>query len=218
MVIAVLWRRRPEPAPPKERRALHMVIAEGFRFTASSPQVRTIMLRAFTFTTTGAAAWALMPLVASDVLGRGSAVYGLLLGALGAGAVLGAATSTWFRARFSAEAIIRAAGIVYGLGCLGVAYDPGLPAMLALLVLAGAGWVGAERVLGRRPVTVAARIVGRITAMVSSLTRRIALGSWCGAISLKTRWRRRSPPRAPMIVLPLLGLLLPMPRTKGGGK
>src|SRR5690606_3989027 len=154
--------------------------AEGFRFALGSPQVRTIMLRAVTFTGTGAAAWALMPLVASEMLGRGSAIYGLLLGALGTGAVIGAATSTWFRARFAAEAIIRAAGVMYGLGCLGVAWNPGLPAMLALLVLAGAGWVQALSGFSVAGQLWSPRaLVGRITAIVSSLTfGGIALGSW----------------------------------------
>jgi len=223
MVIAVLWRWRPEAAPndsgPKERRALHAVIAEGFRFAGGSPQVRTIMLRAFTFTTTGAAAWALMPLVASDMLGKGSAVYGLLLGALGAGAVLGAATSTWFRARFSAEAIVRTAGIVYGLGCLGVAYDPGVPAMLALLVLAGAGWVQALSGFSVAGQLWSPRaIVGRITALVSSLTfGGIALGSWLWGHFAESHGVATAliVSGAGMIVLPLIGLLLPMPAHKG---
>ncbi len=219
MVIVVLWRWKPEVAPPKEKRALHAVIAEGFRYALGSRQVRTIMLRAFTFTTTGAAAWALMPLVASDVLGRGSAVFGLLLGALGAGAVVGALTSTWFRVRFSAEAIIRTAGIVYGLGCLGVAYDPGLPAMLALLVLAGAGWVQALSGFSVAGQLWSPReVVGRITAMVSSLTfGGIALGSWLWGHFAEDHGvaMALTASGAGMIVLPLLGLLLPMPAHEG---
>ncbi len=177
------------------------------------------MLRAFTFTTTGGAAWALMPLVASDVLGRGSAVYGLLLGALGTGAVIGAVTSTWFRARFSAEAIIRSAGIVYGFGCLAVAYDPGLPAMLALLVLAGAGWVQALSGFSVAGQLWSPReIVGRITAMVSSLTfGGIALGSWLWGHFAESHGvaMALTVSGAGMVVLPLLGLLLPMPAHEG---
>jgi MFS family permease len=219
LVIAVLWRWRPEPAPAKERRALHAVIAEGFRFAANSAPIRTIMVRAFAFTVTGAAAWALMPLVSSEMLGEGSAVYGLLLGALGTGAVLGAATATWFRARFSAEAIVRAAGVIYGLGCLGVASQPGLPAMLALLVLAGAGWVQALSGFSVAGQLWSPReIVGRITAMVSSLTfGGIALGAWLwghfaedyGVATALTA------SGAAMVVLPLLGLVLPMPAHEG---
>jgi MFS family permease len=219
MVIVVLWRWKPEPTPPKEKRALHAVIAEGFHFALGSVQVRTIMLRAFTFTISGAAAWALMPLVASEMLGKGSAVFGLLLGALGAGAVIGAVTSTWFRARFSAEAIIRTAGIVYGLGCLGVAYNPGLSAMLVLLVLAGAGWVQALSGFSVAGQLWSPReVVGRITAMVSSLTfGGIALGSWLWGHFAEDHGvaTALTASGAAMIVLPLIGLLLPMPAHGG---
>jgi MFS family permease len=215
LVIAVLWRWQPTAEPPKERRRLLPVIAQGFRFALASPQIRTILVRALTFTMSGAAAWALMPLVAADLLGEGSGVYGLLLGALGAGAVIGALSSTWFRARFSAEAIIRAAGIVYGLGCIGVALRPGLAPMLLLLVVAGAGWVQALSGFSVAGQLWAPReVVGRIVALVSSLTfGGIALGSWlwghfaegygvAAALALSG---------GAMIVLSLIGLLLPMP-------
>ncbi|MXP41326.1 MFS transporter [Altererythrobacter soli] len=215
MAIAVLWRWRPAAEPAKERRRLLPVIAEGFRFALASPQIRTILLRALTFTLTGAAAWALMPLVAADLLGEGSAVYGLLLGALGAGAVIGALTSTWFRARFSAEAIIRTAGIVYGLGCLGVALQPGLVPMLFLLVVAGAGWVQALSGFSVAGQLWAPReVVGRIVALVSSLTfGGIALGSWLWGHFAEVYGvaAALAASGGGMIVLPLIGLLLPMP-------
>lgn len=216
LAIALFWRWRGVPAPPREqRRPLHRVIAEGLGHAFSSPPIRTIMLRAFTFTLTGAAAWALMPLVSAELLHEGSAVYGLLLGALGLGAVIGAATSTEFRRRFSAEAITRAAGMTYGLACLIVALNPGLPAMLALLVVAGAGWVQALSGFSVAGQMWSPReLVGRMTAMVSSLTfGGIALGSWLwghfaesygvgGALMASG---------AAMVVLPLIGLVWRMP-------
>ena len=213
--IAAYWRWQGLPSPTAERRRLVGVIGEGLRHAANSQPIRTIMLRAFTFTLTGAAAWALMPLVSADLLHRGSAVYGLLLGALGLGAVIGAATSTKVRRRFSAEAITRAAGVIYGLSCLVVSLNPGLPAMLLLLTLAGAGWVQALSGFSVAGQLWSPRaLVGRITAMVSSLTfGGIAFGSWLwghfaegfgvsGALAASG---------AAMIVLPLLGLLFPMP-------
>jgi len=215
VAIAVYWRWQGLPAPTSAPRRLHRVIAEGVRYAAGSPPIRTIMLRAVTFTMTGAAAWALMPLVSAEVLHQGSAVYGLLLGALGLGAVIGAATSTEFRRRFSAEAIIRVAGLTYGLACLLVALNPGLPAMLALLVVAGAGWVQALSGFSVAGQLWSPReLVGRITAMVSSLTfGGIALGSWLwghfaerhgvdGALLASG---------TAMIVLPLIGLVWRMP-------
>ena len=215
-VIVILFRWRPEPAPKPERRPLLAVIGEGFRFAMASLPIRTIMLRAFTFTITGSAAWALMPLVAADLLHQGSVTFGLLLGALGLGAVIGAASATWFRTRYSAEAIIRAAGIIYGAGCIGVSFGPPLPIMLVLLVISGAGWVQAlsgfsvaGQLWSPRP------IVGRITALVSSLTfGGIALGSWLWGHYAEDHGVAAALlfSGAGMIVLPLIGLLFPMPR------
>jgi MFS family permease len=215
MVIVVLWRWRPEARPPKEKRRLPAVIGEGFRFALHSPPVRTIMLRALTFTTTGAAAWALMPLVSAELLHKGSAVYGLLLGALGLGAVIGAASSTWFRTRYAAEAIIRSSGVLYGLACVGVALSPGLPAMLALLVVAGAVWVQALSGFSVAGQLWSPReIVGRVTALVSSLTfGGIALGSWLWGHFAQSYGIANAllASGAAMIVLPVIGLVKPMP-------
>lgn len=223
-VIAVLWRWRQAPsdaqpnapADTQPRWTFLSVIAEGFNFARGSVEIRTIMLRALTFTLTGSAAWALMPLVASDLLQQGSVTFGLLLGALGLGAVIGAASSTWFRARYSSEAIIRAAGVIYGAGCIGVALQPGLVTMLMLLTVSGASWVQAlsgfsvaGQLWSPRP------LVGRITALVSSLTfGGIALGSWLWGHFADSHGVAATLmlSGAGMLVLPLIGLLLPMPR------
>jgi MFS family permease len=215
LAIAVFLRWRPPPAEPRERKALHAMIAEGLRHAFGSREIRTILLRAVTFTATGAAAWALMPLVAADLLGLGSAVYGLLLGALGLGAVIGAGSATWFRQRYSAEAIIRAAGVTYGIAVVGVSLQPGLPAMLALLVVAGAGWVQALSGFSVSGQLWAPReVVGRIVALVSSLTfGGIALGSWLWGHFAESFGVASAllASGAGMVVLPLIGLLAPMP-------
>ncbi|GAA0276541.1 hypothetical protein GCM10009127_16570 [Alteraurantiacibacter aestuarii] len=215
LVIALLWRWRLPPAEPKPKRRIWPVMAEGLRFAVASPQVRNIMIRGFTFTCTGAAAWAVMPLFASQTLGAGSFVYGILLAALGSGAVIGAASATYFRSRFNAEQIIRASGILYGSGCVLVALNPGLIPILILLVLAGAGWVQALSGFAVAGQMWAPRaIVGRVTAFVSSVTfGGIAIGSWlwghfADAHGIATAFLVSG---AAMIVLPLLGLILPMP-------
>ncbi|MBN8829873.1 MAG: MFS transporter [Sphingomonadales bacterium] len=214
-VIVILLRWSPQAAPRGARRGMFEVIGEGFRFAMASPQVRTIMFRAVTFTLTGSAAWALMPLVATNLLGEGSVAFGLLLGALGLGAVIGAATSTWFRQRYASETIIRAAGILYGLVCMGVALAPGLPATLAMLVVGGAGWVQALSGFSVAGQMWAPRaLIGRITAMVSSLTfGGIALGSWLWGHFAEAHGAAAAlmASGGAMILLPAIGLLVPMP-------
>ena len=220
LAIALFWRWRGVPAPPREqRRPLGEMIGEGLRHALGSVPIRTIMVRSVSFTLTGAAAWALMPLVASDLLRQGSATYGLLLGSLGLGAVIGAVTSTRLRSRFAAEAIVRASGITYGMSCVLVALAPGLPAMMTLLVVAGAGWVQALSgftVAGQ--MWAPRELVGRITAMVNSVTfGGIALGAWLWGHFAESHGVAAAliASGLGMIVLPLLGLLLPMPAHEG---
>lgn len=212
----VLFLRWKPPAPePRTTLRLHSVIAEGLRHAGASPEIRTILLRAVTFTAAGAAAWALMPLVAADLLGEGPSVYGFLLGALGLGAVIGAASATWFRQRFSAEAITRAAGLIFGFAVIGVSLTPGLLATLALLVVGGAGWVQALSGFSVAAQLWAPRaIVGRIVALASAVTfGGLAAGAWLWghfaegygvAAALMASG-------AAMIVLPLIGLVWRMP-------
>lgn len=215
LVIVILWRWRLDAPIKPETRKIGPMMAEGLSFAFASPQIRNIMLRAITFTTAGAAAWAVMPLYASEVLGKGSFVFGLLLASLGVGAVIGAASATWFRSRYHAEAIIRAAGLIYGAGLIAVAMTPPLWAIMALLVMAGAGWVQALSgfaVAGQ--MWSPQRLVGRIAAMISSVTfGGIAIGSWlwghfADSQGITTAFMASG---AAMIVLPLLGLFFAMP-------
>jgi MFS family permease len=215
LVIALLWRWRVPIEQNLNRRPIMPMMAEGLRFAFHSPQLRAIMIRAFLFTLIGAAAWAVMPLYADEVLGAGSFVYGLLLAALGVGAVTGAASATWFRSRYSSESIIRASGLLYGTGCVAVALEPGLPATLALLVMAGAGWVQALSgfaVAGQLWAKQA--VVGRVSSMISGVTfGGVAVGSWLWghvgeSFGISTAFMASG---AAMIALPLLGLVLPMP-------
>ena len=217
LVIMVLWRWRGEAGSvgPKQRSGLTAAMREGVRVALTTAEIRTILIRAVTFTGTGAAAWALMPLVADDLLERGSTTFGLLLGALGFGAVIGAAGSTWVRNRYSAEAIIRVASMIYGLSCIGVALQPGLAAMLLLLLVAGAGWVQALSGFSVAGQLWAPReVVGRIVALVSSLTfGGIAVGSWLWGHVAEAQGVAAALMLSGgvMLVLPLIGLLIPMP-------
>jgi len=55
--------------------------------------------------------WALLPLVARNQIAAGPEIYGLLLGAIGAGAVAGALMLPWLKARLGPDRVV-AAGTV----------------------------------------------------------------------------------------------------------
>ncbi len=221
LVLAMLLTWRPAVPVPGERVAVGRAIVAGARAVAASRELRTIMVRIACFTLAGSAAWALMPLVSRDLLKGGSVEFGLLLGALGTGAMLGAASATWFRHRYSSEAITQVAGLVYGGGCVAASFAPGLWPTLALLVLAGAGWVQALSGFSVASQLWAPRgLVGRVTAIAGSVTfGGLAIGSW-GWGHAAADWGTGNAllwSGAAMLALPLLGLALPMPRHEAAG-
>jgi len=215
IAILALWR-RPKVERSGARRPIAAAIGEGLRYVAATPPIRVILVRAVLFTLSGSAAWALMPLVARDMIGGGPTAFGLLLSGLGVGAVIGAALSAKVRHRFSSEAIIRGAGIVYGLACLVVAARPGLAASFLALVVGGAGWVQALSGFSIAGQIWSPRwVIGRVAATISTVVfGGLAAGSWLwghvaevvglpGAIAGSGLL---------MVLLPLVGLLLPLPR------
>ncbi|MFD0513817.1 MFS transporter [Streptomyces aureus] len=88
--VLLLWRppRTAVPAPSGEK--LQTALDAGRRYVWYAPGIRRVLLRMMLFIPGGAALWALLPLVASRSLHLGSGGYGLLLGAVGVGAVAGA--------------------------------------------------------------------------------------------------------------------------------
>jgi MFS family permease len=140
-VMVLLAARRPRAVAelPPERFASAM--AAGGRYVRNSPVVRRMLLRVLLFVLPGAAIWALLPVVADQLLDAGSTGYGLLLGALGAGAVLGAAVLPKLGARLSANSLFLGAGLLFAGALLACVFVANLLVLAALLVPAGAAWL-----------------------------------------------------------------------------
>jgi len=140
-VVVLLASRRTRPAVelPPERFASAM--RAGGRYVRNSPVVRRMLFRVFLFVLPGAAIWALLPLVADRLLDSGSAGYGLLLGALGAGAVLGAAVLPRVGARLSANRLLLVSGLLFAGSLVACVFVRNLLVLAALLVPAGAAWL-----------------------------------------------------------------------------
>ena len=116
-------------------------MAAGIRYVSMSPAIRTVLLRSAIFGAGAGGLMALMPLVAKVLLHGGPLVYGLMLGAFGAGAVAGAIAAARLRRAFSTETIVRWACIAFAIAAAVAALSTRLPATMAGLLLAGAGWV-----------------------------------------------------------------------------
>jgi MFS family permease len=84
--------------------------------------------------------WALLPAVASEDLHLDADGYGLALGVLGCGAVLGVVAMPILRRRVSASWLLAGSALVYALGLTAAAEAP-LPVALVLFVATGAAWI-----------------------------------------------------------------------------
>ena len=141
---ALLWwrpRKKARARLPAERFA--SAVRGGIRYARNNPALRATLLRAIGFFLFASAYWALLPLVARTQIGGGPALYGVLLGAIGAGAIGGALTLPWLKARLGPDRLVAAAalGTALALGLFGAAREPWTA--LTASLLAGACWIAA---------------------------------------------------------------------------
>src|ERR1700746_3821764 len=108
--VLFLWRRPSAPSRlPRER--LNRAMVSGVRYIANSPSIRIVLGRTLVTGIIGGSVSALMPLVARDLLHGGAQTYGIMLGAFGMGAVIGALNIAEVRKRLNGEGAIRACAL-----------------------------------------------------------------------------------------------------------
>lgn len=163
--VLVNWKRIPlfKSTLPSERIAAS--IRSGLRYVRYSPELRSSLVRTFTFTFFLSAVWALLAVVASHVLHQGALGYGILNGSLGLGALVGATSLPRIRRRFSADRIIAAATLynVVTLLILAFAHFPWL--IIIALIVSGFAWTSTLSTLNTSvqlavPAWVQARALG----------------------------------------------------------
>jgi MFS family permease len=139
-VVVLAWRSPAGSTPELPERFISAMRA-GSRYVLNAPVVQRILLRSTLFLIPASVLWALLPLVATQQLGLGADGYGLLLGALGAGAVAGALLLPRFRARLSSNLLIGAASAVYALVLVLIVLVPDRILAMIVLLPAGAAWI-----------------------------------------------------------------------------
>jgi MFS family permease len=163
--VLVNWKRVPlfKSTLPSERIAAS--IRSGLRYVRYSPDLRSSLVRTFTFAFFLSAIWALLAVVASHVLHQGALGYGILNGSLGLGALGGATALPRVRRRFSADQIIAASTLynVVTLLILAFAHFPAL--IIVALILSGFTWTSTLSTLNTSvqlavPAWVQARALG----------------------------------------------------------
>lgn len=115
-------------------------IASGLRYARFTPSYRSLLLVAAGFAITSAVVQSVLPSFTADVLGGDADAYGLLLGAMGVGALAGAFTRPTAAARLRG-AMVPGCIAAFGVVAAGLAFAGSVPVAMAALVLLGVLWV-----------------------------------------------------------------------------
>ncbi|WFU62620.1 MFS transporter [Bradyrhizobium brasilense] len=215
------WKRVPKPSRlPREH--LNRAIVSGVRYIANSPSIKIVIARSLITAIVGSAIQALMPLVARDLLHGGPQTYGMMLGGFGVGAVIGALNISELRRRISSEAAVRACTVSMS-GAIAAAALSRQPILtLAALVLAGAVWTIIWTLFNIGMQLSAPRwVAGRsLAAWQASFSGGLAIGSWgwgrlADAVGVEITLLVSA---SLMLLLPLLGRWLTMPRAAERGE
>ena len=143
IVGSLLWWR--ESSRVKRLPAEHFgsAVIAGLRYARNNLHLRRTLMRAVGFFLFASAYWALLPLVARTQIVGGPGLYGILLGAIGAGAVSGAFFLPYLKSKLGPDRLMAlgAFGQALAMMLYGLAHEP-ITAVGASLV-AGASWIAA---------------------------------------------------------------------------
>ncbi|MEM1398395.1 MAG: MFS transporter [Pseudomonadota bacterium] len=142
-IIAVLVWWRPAAAkesnlPPEK---IGGAIIAGLRYGSNSPALKATLLRAASFFLFASAFWAMLPLIARDVLSGGPTLYGTLLAAVGAGAVGGALLLPRVKKKLGADGTVSTGTVGTAIVMLVLATIPNQIAAVGAALLAGFSWI-----------------------------------------------------------------------------
>jgi len=141
--VAALWWWRPAPVarkalPPE---SFGNAILVGLRHARYNAPLRATLVHASGFFLFASAYWALLPLLAREQVRGGAGTYGLLLGSIGVGAIVGAVVLPHLKARLGPNRVVAvgAVGTVLALFAFAVATQPAIA--LAAGFVAGLSWI-----------------------------------------------------------------------------
>ena len=216
----LLWQREHTPSRlPPER--IDRAIVSGVRYAVHSPPIRVVLIRTHIVGLAGASVSALTPLIAKDLLHGTASTYGLLLGAYGVGAVLGAVGLDLVRQMLRAEQAARLLAVLLGAMIIVAGMSSHIVLTCAALMVAGAAWMilvaqfnVAVQLSAPRWVTARA-----LACYGSALTGGLAIGAWLWgsvAAALGTGDAMMLSGVA-MVLTALLGFIFPLARSLPDG-
>lgn len=139
LIVLARWHESPKRTVLPAERFVGALYA-GVRYLRYSSELQTVAIRTGAFVISASALWALLPVVVREE-GRGPSAYGILLGALGVGALIGGTILPGLRKRFSLDSLVGGATIAFGAATLVSAFLPPFPMLIFMMLLGGTGWI-----------------------------------------------------------------------------
>lgn len=178
MVGLRMHRKLDPPRRPTSMRPLASMFGEPWAVAARGGEIRATILAMLLFSLGAGMFYALTPAFAKDTLGAGARSYGLMIGAMGAGAVVGASIMKRLRHRLSPHLLVAATMAVFAGSVGALARVSSVPVAMALLVPAGAGWLGSFSSL---QALVQLWAPERLRARILALYQVFHLAAWASA-------------------------------------
>jgi MFS family permease len=141
-VIVALWQWKrvpPETKLPPEK--FTAAIRTGLRYTRHSPALQATIFRSIGFYLFACVMWALLPLIARDLLQGGPRTYSFLFAAISIGAISSALLLPKLRGSLNNDQLITGASIVFAIGMSITALVHVQAIAMLALCLCGAAWI-----------------------------------------------------------------------------
>ncbi|MEO8591895.1 MAG: MFS transporter [Candidatus Solibacter sp.] len=136
-VILCLLAMRLPPVEPHQHAPPLQHLADGFRYAAGHRAVRRVLALMGAATLAGMPAFVLMPFFADDIFHRGSSGLGILMGAMGIGAVIGTLTLARRTVLSGLGRVMAINGFLTGVCYLAFAWSPYFYFTLAIMPVIG---------------------------------------------------------------------------------
>lgn len=143
VIAALLWWKRPAMSRTRLSESFGGAFRAGLRYVKSSRPLHRVLIRAFVFYLFASALWALLPLVARTQLMGDAGFYGLLLGAVGVGAIGGAIALPRMRPLLSPDGLVLAAALISAVAMAVLSVTAIKALALGLGLLTGGAWITA---------------------------------------------------------------------------
>ncbi len=165
IIVLYSWKRKPTTSKlPTER--LFQSIVKGLRYVQHSRVMRVTLVHALAFFPFSSAMFALMPLVARQHLGLGSGGYGIMLGFLGLGAVMGAIVLPGIQLRLTLHQTVMSGTLLMVILLMGLGLARNHLLAYGSMFVGGFGWIA---VLSNLQTVVLTYVPGWVRSRVMSV-------------------------------------------------